>query len=387
MKVPSSVHSPSLIPSFDTKVSTNAALGEPSPLTQARPHLAPLAQLNTSPPPMMNYGGALPSLFLESQVDKAQAILQRVQNSPLPQNAEELVHLYETLGEAITSAEAVLLESLDALDPKTGGRSAHPTTPYERLRACCFDLLQQAGVQFDRIGSVFGPIVHGPQSWPSQPVNVSSKNGRTERRYLNSYKMTEVLQLSEQQAQHAKRVDAFVERGGQFADFVTVTPDTWTTLPHRTRYDYVMDADHSLRLYPSPQGNSPKPGHSLLATGGPTFDNRPIVMAGECWVYRDAAGDVEGAVFANNSGHFKPAFSDLQNLTSHLKGLGLDPDTIVYFGGPNNLPSLFEEIGVKCSLGDLTHRLPQGPQKKRDAWRVQTQIRTPLTIRLTESKA
>ena len=62
---------------------------------------------------------------------------------------------------------------------------------------------------------------------------------------------------------------------------------------------------------------------------------------------KDAAGDVEAVVIANNSGHYKPRFEDLETAVPHLASLGIPAERVVLFGGPNNLDAVFREIHEK----------------------------------------
>jgi hypothetical protein len=279
-----------------------------------------------------------------------------------PQTPHALAQLYGHLGGAIASTEACLLSALDALDPRTGGGVSQPAAAYAAVRQRAFDLLREAGRQFNRIEPAFGPLVHGPGAWPNQPVIVQPDrgDGRPLYNYVNSYKKPPGLSDAQRRAEHQERVERFASRGGRYDAIEVATPGVFEGLEPGVRYDYVLSAKGTLRLHPN-VGDGPKPGHSLLATGGPEFVDEPVLLAGELWVYKDTAGDVEAVVVANNSGHFKPAFDDLPNATPTLEGLGLPSSKIVYFGGPNNLPSLMEEIGQNCGLGDLSALLPPSP--------------------------
>jgi len=94
------------------------------------------------------------------------------------------------------------------------------------------------------------------------------------------------------------------------------------------------------------------------------------------------AGDVEAVIVANNSGHFKPAFDDLDNTIPSLEKFGIPREKIVLFGGPNNLPSMLEEIGEKYPELDIVSAMPPTPEQLHQQMAAQFD---PLSVRLPRS--
>jgi len=340
----------------------------PAATVSSQADVAPALQLPDLPP-TESLGGpeglGLPVELLSREVDGARQILSAVAATALPEDARSLAEVYRELGGAVASAEACLLSCLDALDARTGGGVAQPAAGYAEIRKRAFALLREAGHQFDRFEPAFGPLVHGPNAWPNQPVAVREDRGDGRPLYVydNTYKQPPGLTREQRLAEHRERVDNFRKKGGSFDQIITAEPGTFATLAHRERYDYVLGTDGTLRLHANPPGDEgpPKPGHSLLATGSAEFKDEPSLLAGELWVIKDSAGDVEAVVVANNSGHFKPSFEDLPNATEALEALGIPRAKVIFFGGPNNLPSMMEEIGSNCGLGDLSDLLPPEP--------------------------
>jgi hypothetical protein len=337
------------------------------------------------PPPLTLHqgdflGGGLSPALLSTQMVSAQKALAALKARPLPENAADLGAAYAAMGQMIAKTEAVLLSALDALDPQTGGGVARPSESFAQMRQDAFDLLDQAGQEFARLEKAFAPIVHGPGGWANRPIEVSPDRGDGEslRHYANSFKNDQATTPDVREAEYQKRVDKFLNAGGRFEDFLLGGENTLSSLEHRARYDYVMLPDGLTRLYPTGKGR-PKPGHSLLADGDMEFSDDAVLLAGELWVLRDSAGDVEAVVVANNSGHFKPRYEDLQNAIPVIKEWGVKEEQIILFGGPNNLPSLLVEIERRCGVPGLSDQIPPEPHTLLERW---SDSQSPLATRL-----
>lgn len=324
-------------------------------------------------------GGAPAAALLQQRLLDVARQLEALEAAALPTAPQPLVDAYGRLGKAAASAEAVLIAALDALDPRTGGGCAQPAAPYEAVRARCFELLRRAGALFNQLEPAFSAVVHGGKAWPSQPVQVAADRGDGQplRLYRNTYKKAKVLTEAERRAEYQERVQRFTARGGRFDDIQPATPQSLAALASGEHFDYVMREDGSLRLGRLDQ--DPKPGHTLLAGAGPAFWDKPVRAAGELWVLKDSAGDVEAVLVANNSGHYKPAFADLANTLPALEALGIPRERIVLFGGPNNLPSMFEEMAAKFPGLDVSQALPPDPASLRAEL---TRSYDPLSLRL-----
>jgi len=122
------------------------------------------------------------------------------------------------------------------------------------------------------------------------------------------------------------------------------------------------------RQPPEDLGGKPKAGHSLLIGVGADFEDRDVLSAGELWLLKDSAGDLEAVIIANNSGHFKPAFNTLPNTIPGLRRLGLPEDRIVLFGDPNNIAAIFREINELHGITELEKRLPPAPASLLKSW-------------------
>jgi hypothetical protein len=329
----------------------------------------------------ISQGGGLAPNLLTHHLDQARAVVEALFAAPLPTQGENLGSLYVKLGNAVSAAEAALLSALDALDPQTGGGTAIPAAPYEAIKEAAFWILNQAGEVFARIEPAFGRIVHGAGGWKSHPVEVHADRGDgiPLRHYRNTFKDNDADTVDERKAEYQERVDKFVAQGGRFEDLLLGNAETLANLEHRVRYDYVMLPSGLTRLYPTTQGKA-KPGHSLLADGDAHFNDENVLLAGELWVLKDSAGEVEAVMVANNSGHFKPLYEDLSNALPVIKEWGLTKDQIVLFGGPNNLPAILSEIEERCQVSGLMDQMPNGPSEKLKAWGSQ---RSSLDVRLT----
>jgi hypothetical protein len=284
--------------------------------------------------------------------------------SQQPGDLDALVDCYARLGRSVSEAKACLIAALDVLDPTT----PEPATraAYRAVEARAFDLLRQAGAVFALLEPPFGRLVHGGGGWPSLPVAIE---GRT--LYQNSYKKSRTLSEDERRAEYAERVQKFRSGGGSFDDVIVLAPGGLNDLTAWAHYDYVMLPNLETRVYPTAEadrGGKPKAGHSLLIGSGPDFSDPLILSAGELWTLKDAAGDLEAVVIANNSGHYKPAFKDLPNTIPGLTRLGIAKERIVLFGGPNNIPAIFREMGEKHGLAGLAARLPPDPRELLDEW-------------------
>lgn len=323
------------------------------------------APLPTNGAKQVALGGGLAPSVLGRALDAAVASLAAIRARTAPTNAEELVDAYAGIGRATSTAQAVLRSALDALDAKTGGGPAKPATPFEHVKARAFQLLRDVGAAFAALEPSFGRIVHGGGGWPRQPLQRSSDrgDGRPLFVYANTFKKPAPLTLDEQKREYASRVEKFAQTGGTFESVIEATKDTFATLPHLQPYDYVLNEDGTLRMFPTNDldEGAPKPGHSLLAEGNATYTRKNALLAGELWVVKDSAGDVEAVLIANNSGHFKPEYPDLANALPWLQKLGIPRDKVVLFGGPNNLPSMFAEMEERCGLTNLAARLPPPP--------------------------
>ena len=320
---------------------------------------------------------------LHRPLEEARARLEELARAPAAENVFELAAAYGDLGQAQSVIEAVLVATLDALDPRTGGGVAQPRAGYDVLRARTFAALRRAGQIFAHLEPQFAGLVHGGAAWPSQPVEVSPDRGDGEplRYYRNTYKRPPGLSPEQREAEQARRMGEFVAAGGDPGDILVADGELMASLRDRERYDYVLRADGSLRLYSNAPEVDPKPGHSLLAAGLPGDDaDAPVLLAGELWIYRDTAGDLEALVIANNSGHFKPRYEDLENAIPHLEALGIPAAKIVTFGGPNNLPALFMEMAGQAGLEDPESYQPEDPAVLLGQLRGGG-TRTPLTVR------
>ncbi len=347
-----------LRPTSIVSVATPGAVPTPAPPPATEPPWPKSTKLGAVVEPPVCPVEALAHLITE-----AEHRLQRLADRALPSSVAALIDWYLELGWAQASCEAALLGALDALDPRTGGGVAEPRAVYAAMRQRAFAALARVGEAFDRVEPAFAQLVHQGAAWPAQPIQVADDrgDGRPLYHYQNSFKRQPGLTAAERRAEYDKRVADFVAKGGRFEDIITATPGVFDRLTAGVRYDYVMDGDGTLRLYPTPPRDDDalaKPGHSLLAVGGPEFRDVRALLAGEIWVYRDTAGDTECVVVANNSGHFKPTFADLPNALPHLARLGLPADRVILFGGPNNLPSMLAEIGRKCGVADAGADLP-----------------------------
>lgn len=335
----------------------------------------------------MALGGALPSPVLDHLLHQAAALVDQVANAPLPQTMEELAATYARLGQGVAGAEAALLGALDALDPKTGGGAAKPAGPYERIRAAAFARLQTSGAAFAKMSAAFDALVHTGHAWPARPVVLAQDRGDGQplRAYENTFKNAASLTPAQRHAEFDARVSKFQARGGRFEDIITAHAGVFQELPSNLRHDYVLLPDGTLRLFPNEKDDDSgpvKPGHSLLAEGGPSFGDHKALLAGELWVLKDSAGDVEAVMVANNSGHFKPGFEDLPNAIPALMRLGIPKEKIVLMGGPNNLDAMFREMGAKDPA--ITPRLPPNP------WDIlastaQRPSHSPLALRLEQA--
>lgn len=359
---------------------TQAPVERKPPTTKGAPMEAPLP--SRSSPPVTLRGGLAPSV-LGRALDGAGAALEALRARAAPTNASELVDVYAGIGRATSTAQAVLRSALDALDAQTGGGVAKPATPFEHVKARAFQLLRDVGAAFAALEPSFGRIVHGGGGWPRQPVQRSADrgDGRPLFVYANTFKKPGPLSLDEQKREYAARVEKFAQVGGTFESIITATKDTFATLPHLQPYDYVLNEDGTLRMFPTNDldEGAPKPGHSLLAEGNATYTGKNALLAGELWVVKDSAGDVEAVLIANNSGHFKPEYGDLANSLPWLEKLGVPREKVVLFGGPNNLPSMFAEMEERCGLTGLASRLPAPPDVVLDELAVK---KSALSIRL-----
>lgn len=349
---------------------TEAAEIEPAESAGVGQHPAGLAHTERPVPAAHaeRLGGGIAPARLLAEIARAEKVIEAVLGNGRPGDIHGLVDHYSELGHASSRAQAVLLSALDALDPKTGGGVAHPPDAFRSLRAQAMDALRRAGEGFAHLEPAYGELVHGGGGWPNQPVLAEEDRGDGQplMHYRNTFKKAHTLTHEEQHAEYQQRVDKFLAAGGSFDDIAILDAGHLETLVHRERYDYVMSTTGITRVGTT-RGDA-KPGHSLLAVGGPELDNAPVLLAGEMWALRDSAGDLEVLLVANNSGHFKPSFEDLDNALDVLEQLGVPREKVVLFGGPNNLPAMFSEIGEKKDLPGLDERLPPSPRELLEAW-------------------
>jgi len=332
--------------------------------------------------PKANLGHTLPHELLASTLQRTIERFNALTAAPLPTDAPALAALYLALAGCLSQSEACLLSALDALDPRTGGGVAEPKRGYQQVRRAAFALLTNAGVFFETVEPTFAKIVHGGSAWPSQPVETRADRGDGRPLYLfrNTYKKLPGLTDAERRAEHDKRVAKFWAEGGNFDEIITATSGALKNLTPGLRYDYVMLADGTLRLHPNLKEQG-APGHSLLATGGPTYKDELLLSAGELWIYKDTAGDLEALVLASNSGHFKPKLADLKNALPVIEKLGVPQNKVVRFGGPNCIPAILTEIEKNCRLDNLVAQLPDDADTSLKALENRHPIRTALALR------
>lgn len=280
-----------------------------------------------------------------------------------PSTRAELVERYVALGTAQSQAEASLVASLDALDALT---EPGAPSPYRALREQAFALLSQVGAQYARLDTSWSKLVHGNGGWAAQPVVLAADRGDgvPRRAYINTFRSPVPLTFEQRKAEYEKRLAAYTEKSGSFDALIIGKPGVFTSLEPMFRYDYVVEEGGPMRLFPNGDDDDsvgpPKPGHSLLLEGGPEFRDVRATVAGELWVLHDARGELEAVVLANNSGHLKPAYEDLKNVVPLVESLGVPPEKVVLFGGPNNLPAMFRELEEKfpTEFTGLAARLP-----------------------------
>lgn len=312
--------------------------------------------------------------LLSRALDQSQrAIAELLADPKAPANRAELADAYVKLASAVSQAEAALLGSLDGLDAKTAPKLYGP------LRDRAFTTLREAGKAFAKLDPSWSSLVHGKGGWASQPVVVRPDRGDGVplRAYVNTFKKGEPLSVQQKKAEYELRVETFTTRGGRFEDIITAKAGTLEGLEPMFRYDYVLEHGGPMRLFPNGDDSDagpPKPGHSLLAVGDDDFRDVLATLAGELWVLKDSAGDLEAVVVANNSGHFKPVFDDLPNVLPALVALGIPEEKIVLFAGPNNLPAMFRELEQKFpdEMTGVSARLPGTASELLDAMRAQT---------------
>lgn len=310
-------------------------------------------------------GGLHPEI-LHGYLDTWSTAVGRMMEAPLPQDVHRLADIYEELGRAVSAAEACLVSALDALDPSTGGGVVADPVPFREVQEQALLLLRRSGAMFARLDKTFGQLVHGGGGWSNRPVE-----GGDRTLYLNTFKTDKDLDTGEREQEYLSRVDKFVSNGGSFDDIIHLNEPRLDTLTTWSHYDYVMLPNLETRVYPTAQEDregKPKAGHSLLIGAGHEFEDRHILSAGEMWVIKDTAGDLESVIIANNSGHFKPSFKDLPNTIAGLVALGVPEERIVLFGGPNNIPAIFREMGELCQVEGLDQRLPVAPADLLRSW-------------------
>ena len=213
------------------------------------------------------------------------------------------------------------------------------------LKQRCLSSLRKLGTAFEVQTPIFAKVVHGGSSWPTR-----SEYGPHGRRYLNSFKSSELLTNAQKRAYFDKKIDGFRSRGGTFETHI-IQPVHHEELLDAVRYDYCLVENGDFRVSPRRKGD-PDPGHMILAEGGTVFRDTPVSMAGELMVSRDDHGEVVAAFVACNSGHFKPYAEDLPRMLPVLAKLGIAKEKVVFVGGPNNPASILPEIAEKFDLND-----------------------------------
>jgi hypothetical protein len=219
---------------------------------------------------------------------------------------------------------------------------------------------------FARLGAPFSTLVHGGGGWPNQPVEQLDRT-----LYRNTFKKNYALSGEERTQEYDQRVNTFLDGGGSFGDIILLDNESIRELMPWSHYDYVMLPNLEIRVYPTAKedrGGKPKAGHLLLIGVGPEFEDRLVLSAGELWVLKDHAGDLETVSIARNTGHFKPDFSVLPHTVPGLNRLNVVEGQIGLFGGPNNIPAIFREIGEIHHIEGLDARLPPDSEGLFNSW-------------------
>lgn len=292
-------------------------------------------------------------------------LLRTLRDQKTPHDLSTLVDVYSRLGVLVSTAEAILVSALNAADPHTP-LDRETRSHYQALIPKAFELLHAGGRMFAGLDRPFSDLVHGGGGWPNRPIE---HDGVT--LYENTFKTSQTLSPEVRHAEYTKRVDRFLSEGGDFTDIILLTAESIRALKPWSHFDYVMLPDLETRVYPTAaadRNGKPKAGHSLLIGTGSDFEDRHVLSAGELWILKDYTGELEAVVIANNSGHFKPAFSALENTMPGLEALNVRRDQIVRFGGPNNIPAIFREITEIHGIQGLEAKGPPNPVDLIHSW-------------------
>ena len=312
------------------------------------------------------YCGAPTHEFLNEQIAKHQEAVGQMVQDPLPTNLEQLIEEYEELGKSTSIAEACLVAAFNALDPRVGAGMTQQPDHYEAVKEEAFKLLHNTGQQFYRLGDPFKELVHRGGGWSNQPVDVNGKI-----LYRNTFKKNHKLSAEIRKQEYQNRVEKYQRGGGSFDSIVLLNEENIHGLVPWSHYDYVMLPNLETRVYPTSKRErrgKPKAGHSLLVGSDMDFDDRLVLSAGELWILKDHADDLEAVIIASNSGHFKPDFSALPGACAGLEALGVPRERIAMFGGPNNINAIFREIEELHDVGSLKGKLPSDPIDLLDEW-------------------
>lgn len=297
---------------------------------------------------------------LSGLLDQADAVAKAAHAAPWPADAKQLVAAYWNLGNALSQAQAALFASVEALDSGKVDRAT-----YEALKTRAFATLRAVGAEFQSLEPVLAK--HGGDPLiPDASVRVKEDrgDGRPLFVYGNTFKQAKVLNDEQKRGHFQSRLDRFVGGGGKFEDIIVGKPGVLDALPSGVRHDYLVTEDGTLRMYPNERddNSSPRPGHSLLATGDANYREVRALMAGDLLTLKGSDGELEAVLVSNNSGHFRPAAEDLPNLLPVLEQLGVPKEKVVFVAGPNNLWPVFKDIAKKRKVpSDVEAAMPPSP--------------------------
>ncbi len=307
-------------------------------------------------------GAGITAVQLQGLLGEVEHALAEAKAEPLPTTAPALISAYWRLGNALSQGEAALIGAIDALDAGTADR---PT--FEAVRDRAFAALRSTGEAFAALEPALARLGGDPLI-PSLPVAIEPDrgDGRPLYVYENTFKQDHPLTDAERRKQFASRVDRFASSGGKYADILLGKPGALDALPSGLRHDYLITEDGTLRMYPNPRDDksSPRPGHSLLATGSDQYRDVRALMAGELLPLKDAGGELVALLVSNNSGHFRPAAEDLPNVLPVLEQLGVPREKVVFVAGPNNLWPIFGDLARRNRVPtDIAAAMPPTPQQ------------------------
>ena len=310
--------------------------------------------------------GAPSHEFLRTQLESHQKAVEEMVHGDLPTDLNQLIDMYDELGQTTSIAEACLVAAFNALDPRVGAGKTKTPDEYNAIKQQAFELLAHTGKQFSRLSDPFAQLVHGGGGWSNQPVDLDGKV-----LYRNTFKKNYQLSAEQRLQEYQNRVQKYLGGGGSFESIVLLNNENINGLVPWSHYDYVMLPNLETRVYPTSRRErrgKPKAGHSLLVGSEMDFDDRLILSAGELWILKDHADDIEAVIIASNSGHFKPDFRALAPAREGLEVIGIPEERIVMFGGPNNIQAVFREIGELHDIENLDSRLPPDPIDLLEEW-------------------